>query len=257
MNKTIFTIIAFLFTALTISASEISISGEWVGTRFQYNETKSQYIAEFEYKYNLTQEKNLVKGTAFIQSKGGKYAEIAVRGFIEGNLFYFEEYEVINATRGENFLWCLKKGVLTISEEDGKINLKGATPSFMEFYGYECSGGVTHLSKEKTTITNEEVTNIVNESNTPNLSVYPNPFVETTQLSFSIENTQPVIIDVVDIQGRVIETMENKTLEKGSYNYTFTPKPNMNSPYYYMRIKIGDKTTTRAIQKVQSLGEIK
>jgi hypothetical protein len=45
-----------------------------------------------------------VTGTAFILSKSGEFGEFAVRGFVEGNQFYFEEYEVLNATREENFV---------------------------------------------------------------------------------------------------------------------------------------------------------
>ncbi|MBL7789681.1 MAG: T9SS type A sorting domain-containing protein [Chitinophagales bacterium] len=252
MKLSILTTVALSFFAFNLFA--IDISGEWNGTRYQYNDTKTGYIAEFTYKYNLKQEGSQVTGTAFIQSQGGKYAEIAVRGFVEGNQFYFEEYEVLKATRDENFLWCLKKGVLTIEEQDGKIEIKGATASFMELYGFECSGGVTSLSKENPALTEKEVKEITDKENSSPISVYPNPFIESTQISFYNDKTQPVYVDVVDIQGRIIKVIENSTLTEGNKNYTFVPKSDETATYYYLRIKLGDNMTTKSIQKITGLG---
>jgi len=251
MKKIISSLIIILFVAFNSFAN--NLTGEWQGTRFQYNETKSKYIAEFEYKYNLTQEGNQVKGTAYIQSQNGKFAEIAVRGFVEGDKFYFEEYEVINATRDEGYLWCLKKGVLNITEEKGKINLVGATPSFVEYYGFECTGGVTQLSKDKISISEKEVKEIADKENALDVTVYPNPFVQSTQVAFHIDTKQLVTIDVVNIQGRVLQMLENQTLDAGNYTYTFTPNENESSQYFYIRLKLGDKTITRAIQKAQGV----
>ena len=102
MKNSIFIAVLLSFFVLNLSATDIS--GEWNGTRYQFNETKTEYIAEFSYKYNLKQDGDQVTGTAFILSKSGKFGEFAVRGLVEGNQFYFEEYEVLNATREENFV---------------------------------------------------------------------------------------------------------------------------------------------------------
>lgn len=250
MRRTLLLLLSFL----SINLTALDLSGEWKGIRYQYNDSKTEYIAEFTYVYHLKQEGTQITGTAFIQSKVGKYAEIAVRGFIEGNQFYFEEYQVLNATREENYLWCLKKGVLTIEEMQGKIELKGATPSFMEHFGFECSGGVTILAKDIQDINGEEVQELLNKSEKTPVSIYPNPFIESTQLTFFNDKTQPVYVDVVDIQGRIIEVLENSILSEGSKNYTFIPKTDAAASYYYIRIKLGDTMTTKAIQKITGLG---
>lgn len=255
MNTTLFTFLLSFCTVLTSFAHDLS--GEWLGTRYQYDASKSKYIAEFDYRYNLTQEGSIVRGTAIIKSKGGKVAEMAVRGFVEGDRFYFEEYEVIQATRDENMLWCLKKGSLAIEEVDGKVNLEGATPSFMEIYGMECTGGVTQLSKEKTLISEDKIKEIVASESDINITVYPNPFVESTTLSFTNPAKQQVVIDVVDIQGKLVDVIENKLLEKGTYNLIYTPKPHTIALYYYIRIKMGDKTYTRPIQKADAMSNMR
>lgn len=247
-------LITLALSVFTLHLSAIDISGEWNGTRYQYNDTKTGYVAEFAYKYNLKQDGSQVTGTAFIQSKGGKYAEIAVRGFVEGNQFYFEEYQVLNATRDENFLWCLKKGVLTIEEQDGKIEIKGATASFMEYYGFECSGGVTSLSKDNPSLTANELKELADKNEQTPITIYPNPFIESTQISFFNDKTQHVYVDIVDIQGRVIEVLENGIVADGMKTYTYVPKSTETSAYYYARIKLGDKMTSKSIQKITGLG---
>lgn len=250
-------LITILLSVLVLKLSAIDLSGEWNGTRYQYNDDKTGYIAEFSYKYNLKQEGNQVTGTTFIQSKGGKYAEIAVRGFVEGHQFYFEEYEVLNATRDENYLWCLKKGVLTIEEQDGKLELKGSTSSFMEYYGFECSGGVTSISKENPALTDKEVKEIADKSENTAVTIYPNPFVDYTQISIYNEKSQEVYVDIVDIQGRIIEVLENGKLDAGTKTYTYQPKSDEVSNYYYARIKLGDKMTTKSIQKLTGISNMK
>jgi hypothetical protein len=252
MKNSIFIAVLLSFFALNLSATDIS--GEWNGTRYQFNETKTEYIAEFSYKYNLKQEGTQVTGTAFIQSKSGKFGEFALRGFVEGNQFYFEEYEVLNAVREENFVWCLKKGVLTIEEQGGKIEIKGATPSFMEIYGFECTGGVTSLSKDNPNLTEREIKEIADKDNANPINIFPNPFVESTYISIYNDKSQVVYIDIVDIQGRILEVLENKILPVGPLTYTYSPKPSESSLYYYVRIKLGDKMTTKSIQKITGLG---
>ncbi len=255
----------FILSAFTSYAYQpASLNGEWKGNRYQFDETKSKYIAVFDYSYKLTQVGNQVTGIVRIaHTDNSAFAEIAVRGFVEGSKFYFEEYEVLNAVRKEGYIWCLKKGILDIKQdESGNITLEGKTPSYMEIYGYECTGGVTYLTKEikETEPAQEVITDIAKESDfekSLQVTVYPNPFIENTTISFTLAKEEPVYIDVVDIQGKIITSLENKTLTPGVYNFTFTPSSAVNTSYFYVRIKVGDKTISRAIQKLDNQGDIK
>lgn len=47
MKNSIFIAVLLSFFVLNLSATDIS--GEWNGTRYQFNETKTEYIAEFSY----------------------------------------------------------------------------------------------------------------------------------------------------------------------------------------------------------------
>lgn len=259
MKNLILLISTFLTVSLFANQDIPNLTGEWKGFRFQFNESKSAYIAEFQYTYTLTQEGNQVKGIAKI-TKEDSYAEIAVRGFVEGSKFYFEEYEVLNAKRREGFLWCLKKGVLDIHQTNNRISISGTTPSFVEVYGVECSGGVTLLSKEVKRVTQEEIKEISKGSDLEkslNVHVYPNPYVDQINLAFNLSQRENVLIDVVDIQGRVVLNLENRIMEAGEQFYTFVPSPDETTSYFYVRVKIGNQTISKAIQKVSIDGEVK
>lgn len=252
-------LILFTLTVITTFAKNDGLNGEWNGTRYQYDAAKQSYIAEFKYKYTLTQDKesNAVTGTAFIESSAGHFAEIALRGFVDNNKFYFEEYEVLNAKRGENQLWCLKKGVLDIVEKDNKIILQGATPSYAEILGFECSGGVTFLSKEAIQVDNKEIEKIETNAIYNDVSIYPNPFSVQTTIKYINPKNQLVTIDVIDIQGRVLEVIENKELAKGEYQYDFIPKADVNSTYYYVRVVTKEKSISVPVQKLNNTIELR
>lgn len=253
MKKITFLILTFLLTSLSsFSAVNLNLTGKWFGTRYQFDESKSKYVSEFQYTYDLVQEGKNVKGVSRIISQSGKTAEIAVRGFVENNLFYFEEYEIIQATRDENMIWCLKKGVLNIKKDGSDINISGKTPSYMEFYGLECTGGFTFLSKEKSVPNDETVSTLTKENaveNSYQINTYPNPFVSDINVSFSLNSKSNVAVDFVDISGKIVKSIENKEYEVGQHTVTFTPDASLDVSYFIVRLKIGENTYTRTIQK--------
>lgn len=258
MKKCTLLIVSVLIVGSAIGAISENLTGKWFGTRFQYDETKSKYIAEFEYTYDLKQDGSKISGVSTITSQSGKSAQIALRGFVENNKFYFEEYEVIQATRDENMLWCLKKGVLDIKKEGSETVITGKTPSFMELYGLECTGGLTYLSKEKTTPNDAVVTNIAKEDaleSSYNINTYPNPFISDATISFTLNQKNNVtidIVDIVDIAGKGVKTLTNKDYEAGTHFVTFTPESSLNLTYYIVKLKIGNKVYTRPIQKFEN-----
>jgi hypothetical protein len=86
------------------------------------------------------------------------------------------------------------------------------------------------------------------------VSVFPNPFIERTSIAFDLSKDESVMIDVIDIQGNIISTLENKILNAGSYRYNFSPNENQGQSYFYIRLKIGDKTISKSIQKAMFNG---
>lgn len=249
----------FSFFSL-VAKSEIpksqDISGIWKGTRFQYNYEKSSYSATFNYEFHLKQNGQQISGFSIIKSANGSFAKLNLRGFIEGNQIHFEEYEIVEASRTEGFAWCLKKGTLEITQEGDLIVISGKTPSFMEVYGLECTGGYTYISREHVAQPSvKQVDDIIQKEDQKDVVVkaYPNPFVMQTIISFNVNETAPVSVDVVDLNGKSTRIMKEQTVEPGNYKVEFIPENATTTAYYIVKVHIGNQTFTQNIQKFEGL----
>ena len=54
--------------------------------------------------------------------------------------------------------------------------------------------------------------------------IYPNPFNPTTTLSFSLNERGRVVIEVFNLKGQKIKTLENRTLEAGEHSVIWNGK---------------------------------
>jgi hypothetical protein len=75
---------------------------------------------------------------------------------------------------------------------------------------------------------------------------YPNPFNQSTTLSFEILSDGIVNASVYDETGNLIKEYYNGNMTKGTYNYTFNPE-NLNSGRYFFKVKVGEITNTKPI----------
>jgi hypothetical protein len=79
--------------------------------------------------------------------------------------------------------------------------------------------------------------------------VYPNPFQQTTWFKIKLHETSVVDLQVLDLNGKVIETLyENATLHTGKYLEQFSPeKHRLPSGIYLFRFISGGKAVTQKI----------
>ena len=57
------------------------------------------------------------------------------------------------------------------------------------------------------------------------MNVFPNPFVESTQINYTLAANSTVTLEVFDITGRKITTLENNTAKNaGTYSVDFSAK---------------------------------
>jgi len=77
---------------------------------------------------------------------------------------------------------------------------------------------------------------------------YPNPFNPTTTLRFDIPSntTKPVLINIYDITGSVVETVINEKIEPGHHEIQWNLTAS-SSGVYFVELKIGEK---RLVQKL-------
>ncbi len=76
-------------------------------------------------------------------------------------------------------------------------------------------------------------------------STYPNPFKESTNISFLVPSLQKVVLRIYDSSGRAIKDIVNQDLPAGEYKYVWKGSDQnyraMQSGIYYYRLEIGEE----------------
>ena len=89
--------------------------------------------------------------------------------------------------------------------------------------------------------------------NTPEdltISAYPNPFNSSCTINYSIKDDADVRIDVVDVSGRIVSTIEDRALTAGEYAATWEPK-DISSGTYLIRMKSGGASRSTKVLYVK------
>ena len=75
---------------------------------------------------------------------------------------------------------------------------------------------------------------------------YPNPFNPTTTLKYAIPKESRVQLDVFNLLGEVVATLEDQVRQPGYYEATFDGR-NVASGVYLYRIRAGDFVMTKKL----------
>jgi hypothetical protein len=74
-------------------------------------------------------------------------------------------------------------------------------------------------------------------------TVYPNPCTQNSKIMFSLISSSKVHLSVVDLQGRIVTTIENRSLSAGSYSYSLPKIRNASGLYYcVLQTNTGNKS---------------
>ncbi len=73
---------------------------------------------------------------------------------------------------------------------------------------------------------------------------YPNPFNPATNIEYSLNVDSNVLLEVFDIQGRLVRTLVNQKQTSGMYNVTFDAQ-NLSTGVYIYRLNVGANTFTK------------
>jgi hypothetical protein len=77
-------------------------------------------------------------------------------------------------------------------------------------------------------------------------SVYPNPFINTTTISYQLNTAEKVKIKVLDILGNEVAVLVNETKTGGAYNLIFDASA-LGKGIYFCRIEAGNYTETKKL----------
>ncbi len=103
-----------------------------------------------------------------------------------------------------------------------------------------------HRSEHRDRIVSAAVVDPIATPTSYSLSVYPNPFNPTTTISFTLIEAGRVNVAVYDVNGRWIQTLEDKKRGAGDYKLTFDAR-DLPSGVYFVRMESGEFRATRKI----------
>jgi len=86
-------------------------------------------------------------------------------------------------------------------------------------------------------------------------NVYPNPFNVTTTVEFAVEKEQKVIVAVIDINGRVVKTLVDRTLSAGEYKVNWRSDDviggHIKQGVYFIKMITSDKVDQKTVVKMR------
>jgi acid phosphatase type 7 len=95
------------------------------------------------------------------------------------------------------------------------------------------------------------VTNVESYSGLIQLNAYPNPFKTGFTVEFSLEKEEKLSLEIKDIQGRVVEKLEEGIYPAGVHKLEFTPGAGMSAGVYLIEVKAADKLGAKRMLRME------
>ena len=232
------------------SEAKHDVSGKWVGTEIQYDETGSFIKVKFDIVFDFVQDGNKVTGTSYIKDKLHEdIGYMNIRGYVIGDKLHFEEYELTGQKwETPNRVWCFRTGELDLTQARRKMQLSGDYDAYAA-YDYRPCRDYCHTVVQKDAGNSEgpEVAEyrFAEEEDNP-ITVAPSPFRDQTTLSYTLDKTAKVQLDVFDLSGRKVVELINGSQAEGKYSSVF--EANGNPPgSYLVRLFIDNKLYTKQV----------
>ena len=108
-----------------------------------------------------------------------------------------------------------------------------------------------HLEKQKVIVVNGYTSPLSNKAElTLNrfelMPAFPNPFNPNTTIQYYVKNSESISLQVIDISGRVVETLLDDIIESGNHEITSDAR-NQPSGIYLVKLTSGQKSKTQKI----------
>jgi acid phosphatase type 7 len=94
-------------------------------------------------------------------------------------------------------------------------------------------------------------TNVISYDRLIQLNAYPNPFQSTFTVEFSLEREEKLSLEIKDIQGRVVEKLEEGIYPAGVHMLEFTPGAGMSAGVYLIEVKAADKLGAKRMLRME------
>lgn len=105
------------------------------------------------------------------------------------------------------------------------------TPGKFSIHVMDKTTGISELTSNKVTLLN-----------------YPNPFDNSTTITYEIKAKSDVSLSVFNILGNKLQVLENTTKQAGSYSVEWTPQ-DLSEGLYILQLKVNDQLITKKVIK--------
>lgn len=111
-------------------------------------------------------------------------------------------------------------------------------------------GTKTMLKTAYVTVNKKQSTSINNIEDLADFTIYPNPVKTELNITLNLEASNNVSIEILDINGQLISTLQNAEISAGAHNLNLNIESlNLQSGNFLIQIKIGDRLITKKIVK--------
>jgi len=150
----------------------------------------------------------------------------------------------IQMSRNEDGLYTL----LSASDNHDRIELpiylnKIQTDVIISFKAVDNNGQTIHQSKRELQLSSTPVAFALHRA-------YPNPFNPTTTIQFDLPEDINVLLEVYDISGRLVEELNNRTVQAGYHSITWNATM-YSSGIYFVKLHAGSFHHTQKLMLVK------
>ncbi|MDP8238922.1 MAG: T9SS type A sorting domain-containing protein [Candidatus Hatepunaea meridiana] len=82
------------------------------------------------------------------------------------------------------------------------------------------------------------------------VSAYPNPFNSAIRIGFNLKSAQEVVLQALDIQGRVIADINQGYYQAGQHQVSWDAQ-SFQSGLYFIRLKASDQVFTQKVMLIR------
>jgi hypothetical protein len=175
----------------------------------------------------------------------------------------FGDSSICAGDSAELYAQSLWGGPSTYQWKQNGVNISGATSEayFAKAAGvYKCEAfalcgtaisrgiTITEPCRANAAFKNEEK---IISTKDDQLKIAPNPFSNSTTISFSISQSQKISVCIFDLTGRLVKTIASAQMQAGIHQITWNAKDEngnaVNGGVYFLRIQAGDYSETRKL----------
>ena len=81
----------------------------------------------------------------------------------------------------------------------------------------------------------------------PGIKIYPNPFTNSTNISYTLNAYSSVKIEVYDLMGRRLSTLVDQAQCEGEDTVQFDAGPSIPTGMYMVRVSMGNTVVTKQV----------